>query len=284
MPKCTCIGCKCNLNTKLEKRSEEERVHQFLMGLDELPYSTVRSNIIATDPLPNMYRVYSRVTEQERVKTMTKGVSKRSDPMSFTIKTGGMQFAGGDRKDEMPACSYCHKPGHSIDTCYKLHGYPEWWGAEQPGRGRGRNGQQGRRKGGATRINTAQVMGNTTKVAGLEDADKACLEDLSIEDWTTLNTLWNSHKSTSNARLFGKTKLQWIFNTGATHHMTGAIECFSNLKDIPPCPVWMPNGERVTAAKEGTVVLGKLLLKAVLLVPKINCNLISVSQLARDKE
>lgn len=65
MPMCTCNGCKCNLNVRLKKKSEEERVHQFLMGLDEMPYSTVRSNIIATDPLPNMYRVYSQVMEQE---------------------------------------------------------------------------------------------------------------------------------------------------------------------------------------------------------------------------
>ena len=54
IPVCTCIGCKCNITTQLEKKREEERVHQFLMGLDEDGYGTVRSNILSIEPLPNL--------------------------------------------------------------------------------------------------------------------------------------------------------------------------------------------------------------------------------------
>ncbi|XP_019179250.1 PREDICTED: uncharacterized protein LOC109174468 [Ipomoea nil] len=44
VPVCTCGGCKCSLSIQLEKRKEEERVHQFLMGLDgERPRSNGRS-------------------------------------------------------------------------------------------------------------------------------------------------------------------------------------------------------------------------------------------------
>lgn len=84
---CTCNQCKYILNAKLEKRSEEERVHQFLMGLDETSCSTIRSNIIATDPLPNMYRVYSQVTEQEQEKAMTRSIQERSHSVGFAVKT-----------------------------------------------------------------------------------------------------------------------------------------------------------------------------------------------------
>ncbi|RVW93947.1 hypothetical protein CK203_034086 [Vitis vinifera] len=42
IPICTCTGCKCNITTQLEKKQEEERVHQFLMGLYEDGYETCR--------------------------------------------------------------------------------------------------------------------------------------------------------------------------------------------------------------------------------------------------
>ena len=46
----------------------------------------------------------------------------------------------------------------------------------------------------------------------------------------------------------------------------------------------LPNGERVIATKEGTVILdGGLRLENVLYVPKLNCNLISVSQMIDEK-
>ena len=65
--------------------------------------------------------------------------------------------------------------------------------------------------------------------------------------------------------------------------MTGVVESFSEVWNIPPCPVKLPNSEHVMATKEGTIILGSLCLKNVLFVPDLDCNLISVSKLARDK-
>ena len=60
---CNCAGCKCNLTIVSEKKHEEERVHQFLMGLDEEGYGTVRLNILSTKPLPNLNRAYAMVVQ-----------------------------------------------------------------------------------------------------------------------------------------------------------------------------------------------------------------------------
>lgn len=49
---CTCADCRWNLTTELVKKREEERVHHFLMGLDEEGLGTVRSNILSTEPMP----------------------------------------------------------------------------------------------------------------------------------------------------------------------------------------------------------------------------------------
>ncbi|KAH9678849.1 retrovirus-related pol polyprotein from transposon RE1 [Citrus sinensis] len=58
-PVCCCGNCTCNLSTQWEKQREEERVHQFLMGLNDTIYETVRSNIIAQGPLPSQSRAYA---------------------------------------------------------------------------------------------------------------------------------------------------------------------------------------------------------------------------------
>ena len=111
----------------LEKKCEEERVHQFLMGLDEEGYGTVRSNILSTEPLPNLNRAYAMVVQQERMRTVTRTKEERGNPMGFAMKTGG-QNSRGEAKDRNVVCTNCKREGHDANTCFQLIGYPEWWG------------------------------------------------------------------------------------------------------------------------------------------------------------
>ncbi|KAL9232972.1 hypothetical protein vseg_008023 [Gypsophila vaccaria] len=60
LPRCKCTGCKCDLLKVLNTRREEERIRDFLMGLDSA-YATIRSQILAMDPLPNLNQIYSRL-------------------------------------------------------------------------------------------------------------------------------------------------------------------------------------------------------------------------------
>jgi len=65
MPMCKCRKCECNLRSSFERKREEKRVHTFLMGLDEIAYNMVRSNILAQDPLPNLNKVYLILIQEE---------------------------------------------------------------------------------------------------------------------------------------------------------------------------------------------------------------------------
>ncbi|GKB29773.1 retrovirus-related pol polyprotein from transposon TNT 1-94 [Tanacetum coccineum] len=69
--------CVCNLGAVFEKKQEEEKVHTFLMSLDESVYGTARSNILAQDLLPNLNKVYSILIQEERVNTMMRGKDRR---------------------------------------------------------------------------------------------------------------------------------------------------------------------------------------------------------------
>ena len=98
--------------------------------------------------------------------------------------------------------------------------------------------------------------------------------------------LLNAQKTNSNDKMTGERDTNtWIIDTGASNHMTGNLNHMHELRDIQSCPVGLPNGQHTTTIKEGSVVLdGGLKLTNVLYVPKLNCNLISVSQMMDEFE
>ncbi|KAG2689059.1 hypothetical protein I3760_09G123000, partial [Carya illinoinensis] len=76
----------------------------------------------------------------------------------------------------------------------------------------------------------------------------------------------------------------WIIDSGASDHMTGDEKLFSTYN---PCyknlTVRIADGSLSKVAGTGSVrVSENITLDSVLLVPKLNCNLLSISKLTRD--
>ena len=107
------------------------------------------------------------------------------------------------------------------------------------------------------------------------------LAGLSTEQWQTLADMLHNHKIAINEKITGKNIHNlWIIDTRACNHMTGNLKHLCELRTVQGCPVGLPDGQHVVATKEGTVILdGDLRLENVLYVPKLNCNLVSVSQM-----
>ena len=89
VPVCTCANCTCNLSTKLEKRKEEEKVHKFLMGLDDATDGTVRSSLLTCDPLLSLNRVYSILIQEEHVRIITRTQEERGEIMGLMAHAKG---------------------------------------------------------------------------------------------------------------------------------------------------------------------------------------------------
>jgi len=64
MPYCFCSGCKCGVRSKMVTTIEDEKAHQFLMGLNDEPYSH-RSQILVLEPLPSIDRMFNMVSQEE---------------------------------------------------------------------------------------------------------------------------------------------------------------------------------------------------------------------------
>ena len=86
------------------------------------------------------------------------------------------------------------------------------------------------------------------------------------------------HIKVSDERMTGEFDFNsWIFDTGASRHLTCTASWLFNVHNTN-CPVGLPNGKSIIATKEGSVHLANnLILKHVLFVSELCCNLISVS-------
>jgi len=75
LPGCTC-DCKCG--KAMASMLEQERVHQFLMGLDGKKFNTVRSNILSQKSLQNLNKAYAAIVREERQLQFTQVAELRS--------------------------------------------------------------------------------------------------------------------------------------------------------------------------------------------------------------
>ncbi|XP_070004224.1 uncharacterized protein [Nicotiana sylvestris] len=124
---CSC-ACTCGGKVKLVKSLQDERLIQFLMGLNDT-YSSVRSNIFMISPLPNINIAYSLLVQDERQREVYMNPQFPGDSSSFLAthqnilgqKSQTSNLKG--RKNNF-ICSHCKKPGHSVDKCYRIIGFP----------------------------------------------------------------------------------------------------------------------------------------------------------------
>ena len=83
----TCAGCKCGAAGKLVVMCEADKAHQFLMGLNDDAYSTIRSQILTMDHLPSLDRIFNITQQEENYKRIVTDRENHGDAtMAFVVK------------------------------------------------------------------------------------------------------------------------------------------------------------------------------------------------------
>ncbi|XP_021859681.2 uncharacterized protein [Spinacia oleracea] len=60
VPRCTCAGCTCNIAKQVGEIREEDRLHYFLIGLDD-HYEAIRAQLLAQTLFPSVDEAYQTV-------------------------------------------------------------------------------------------------------------------------------------------------------------------------------------------------------------------------------
>ncbi|KAK4275938.1 hypothetical protein QN277_018948 [Acacia crassicarpa] len=121
---CSCIPkCHCGISELYQKHMDEDYVIRFLKGLSDR-FGTVKSQIMLVDPLPNINRVFSLVTQQERELGF-------QPPETITLFNKASVSRSNSQNASRPnpsvsgkMCTFCGKARHTEATCYRKHGFP----------------------------------------------------------------------------------------------------------------------------------------------------------------
>lgn len=284
-PRCSCDGCSCGIGKKLEDVKEKERLYEFLLGVDG-EYSTIRTQILAMNPIPTLGAAYHLVSEDEQQRNVTTGKRNIVDATAFQAfvpskrdvhqqpnknnQTESKQNAG----DQIEHCTHCNKDGHNRDGCFKRIGYLEWW----PGKGTKRE---------KTKPRAACVESETSPMPGLTGEQYQQFLNLFARGAkTNASPAANMASVGPTANTTGNydKRNSWIVDSGATDHVTHMASILENrTKSAHELPVTIANGERIAVEGRGDYILKDgTKIKGVLHIPEFNCNLLSVSKISTD--
>jgi len=128
LPVCTCGRCECDAAVKWEHLQQRSRVTKFLKELNE-GFDQTRRHILMLKPIPTIKEAFNMVTQDERqrnVKPLTRVDSVAFQNTSMINEDENAYVAAYNtvRPNQKPICTHCGKVGHTIQKCYKVHGYP----------------------------------------------------------------------------------------------------------------------------------------------------------------
>jgi hypothetical protein len=281
-----------------KKYREEDLVLLFLTGLRD-SYAMVRSQILLMDPFPQLNSVFGMVIQHESLN----GLATDDQSSSALINLAKKPYNGkGNGSNSNRSCTYCGRGNHTIDTCFKKHGYPPGF--------RFRDGTVvGSKAHGGSSINNVDcdteegvakpAVENDSRVAALSTEEyqalMALLKSSKIEASSShqINSLKNVASSSSNTQqgtvisascfsIVGSLDT-WILYSGATDHVCYSLSLFTKYHTVHPIPVKLPNGSIVSTDIVGDInVTSHITLHNVLYMPKFSFNLISISKVSQD--
>ena len=225
-------------------------------------FDQIRRKILRQEQLLNLEECYSLIRceairstilneefEQPEASVMVSW-NQTSQSSQDRTKSNNSKNSNNSEKSSYK-CTHCNKKGHTKSRCFELVGYPYWWDST-----RHRNSK---------RPSTANVQ--TIKE---EDAIKTAIASV-----TTINIdgkVLNTSTPVLNSA--------WLIDSSVIDHMTFDIRQVSSLNPSSQNCVSTANVNTTPVIREwSSHLINTLHLDSVLVVPSLNYNLLSVSQI-----
>ncbi|RVW90476.1 Retrovirus-related Pol polyprotein from transposon RE1 [Vitis vinifera] len=251
---------------------QRESVMQFLLGLNE-SFAPIRAQILLMEPTPPLNKVFSLVVQEERQRSLTTSNSPAfTAPVSSRFQAASRASsptnASRSRKDR-PLCTHCNILGHTVDRCYKIHGYPPGFRNRPNFRPNGSRPNQML----PNHLHTNQLTLTDGSIAS------ASPPPLTHDQHNQLLALLSLHSSSGSSASFGDSNpLQqsisnftgilslspssstlnpsiWILDSGATHHVCTNSSMFHSIHSFSSNTVTLPTGTKIPITGIGTIHL-----------------------------
>ncbi|KAL1209671.1 hypothetical protein V5N11_015880 [Cardamine amara subsp. amara] len=123
----TCHNCKCCKATNT--KAEHSKNIKFLAGLND-SYSTIRINFIMKKTVPELGEIYNILDQDHSQRNIGSTLSlsnassfNMSAIEQFSINAANHSYNNNPKQHKIIS-SHCGYTVHTIDKCYKIHGYP----------------------------------------------------------------------------------------------------------------------------------------------------------------
>ncbi|KAL2236391.1 UNVERIFIED_CONTAM: Retrovirus-related Pol polyprotein from transposon RE1 [Sesamum indicum] len=288
---CSCGLCVCGCNKTKAEQNDASQLIQFLMGLND-SYDTIRSQILVLEPLPLVNKAYSMVLRVERQRMVNSEYSDAGEASAMkayeykhnsSLKNFARNGKGPLDKRHL-FCEHCNRNGHSKESCFKLHGFPDWYKELRDQRKKQSSNGRAYAVVDATQSSIEASNSNGVQLMSeLLDAlrmvqnkipqDPVNVHFAQVDEMAGMTMEYST--------LTGCNANSWIVDTGATCHMCGDVKLFHSLTVLKaPKRIHLPDNSITLATQCGDIQLcPKFILTNVLLVPSFTHNLLSVSQL-----
>ncbi|GAV90875.1 gag_pre-integrs domain-containing protein, partial [Cephalotus follicularis] len=233
-------------------------------------------------PFPTVEQAYARVRREElrqavmlsnpdsthAAAMILKGVQTDSRQIpTLQLSKPGDSFDDGRNRTAQKTkitkesgCTKCGNPRHTIETCFQVHGYPEWWkelkARKQAGRGKA-------------------AMVTAEPELSLVPQDECPINSTMPCDEGKNGCVFMSSKQ--------RQPCGWIIDSGASDHMTFDPADFVQSSQPQRHSVINANGVASPVTAAGVVAFSPVLsLTNTLLVPSLSNKLLSVGQATKD--
>ncbi|OIT03128.1 hypothetical protein A4A49_57624, partial [Nicotiana attenuata] len=208
--------------------------------------------ILFSSPLPSIGQTYSLVIQDEKQKEIHTAPAYPGESGSFlaTNQQGnGRRFnenqeqkGGFDPRKNVGICTYCKKPGHTIDKCYRIHGVPADFKFTKQ-----RKFQENVQANDVFNTNEEGIQGNMNVLGTQSLTQENVTQLLQLLQQVNIGQQGaETSEASVNLSCAGIAKIfnsfacfiqidseSWILDSGETEHMTFNINFFVNYKALP---------------------------------------------------
>ncbi|XP_073265989.1 uncharacterized protein [Populus alba] len=250
--------------TRMKQSGEPIETYYNCLQDDRL--DKIRNDVLQLKPFPSVEQAYAYVRREDIRQTVmlsnngtipaaamiSRGM-RNSSQNQFTFQVaklgnssphgGKLNFskAKGQMEGGSNGCSYCGNMKHTRETCFKLHGYPEWWTELKARKSKESAGGTGR----AAMVNAeCAFTGGTTTDKGEQPVTKE--PELSLAPLVNSNELMpappGNQGNNASALLVSKggDNNDWIVDSGAIDHMTFYPEDIVKLTEPRRTSIFKP--------------------------------------------
>ncbi|KAL2233049.1 UNVERIFIED_CONTAM: hypothetical protein Sindi_1484900 [Sesamum indicum] len=233
------------------------------------------------DPLPTLEQAFFMIFTVEKQRQVHTEMAVVPQHVAYQFASKDVRKEGAERfqtkrrsymEKKNLICAHCYKTGHTLDTCFQVHGVPDWYKTLNEKKKK----VLGVKSFAAAATNEQHTSAETNHAKQMTDlmVDLIKLMQRSSAASDPI-TSYSNFACSEDIEFVGNVSTPsgidlgcWILDTRATNHICTNLHLFHSLA-IPSQPkhVHLPDGTYKTAAYVGTVQLGHVPLPIMKCIP-----------------